>query len=79
MALICNETEGVRTCTCGATKLLTEDGKHYYAGESSVAVCIADETLVKAVRETEDTKKNTNVVAFVCNEFDPKLARLSKI
>ena len=78
-ALICNDTEGIRECNCRGLKLLTEYGRHYYAGDNTVPICIVDESLVKAVRETEDTKSKTNIFAFVCSELDTKIAKIDKI
>jgi len=78
-ALICDEEEGLRTCSCGETKLLKEKGKNFYSGETAYALCVPDETFVKGVKEAEDKNKNINVVAYVCHTQDEKIFKLDKI
>lgn len=79
MALICNDTDGIRRCTCGAIAILREDGKNYYSGEAAIAVCLPDETIVKGVREAEDKKENVDIKAYVCHENDSKIYKIKSI
>jgi hypothetical protein len=78
-ALICNDTEGLRECNCGKTKLLQENKKKFYCGDTAFAICVPDETFVKGVKEAEDKNVNVNVLAYVCHTQDEKIYKVEKI
>lgn len=77
--IVAAEQKEVETCKCGDCQLISEKGKYLYTGENSIAMGIDDASMVKALRLTQESNKNTDCLAYMIRDSDPNFYKVPKL